>query len=145
MIADVLTVPLPVFDTPGGQVRHALKASAAGFAGFGEAYFSELLPGSVKAWKRHWRMTCNLVGVLGEVRVQVLDLRPDSPSAGASLQCRLGPQHGVRLVLPPGVWFGLQGMDQGPSLVLNIASIEHDPSEAESAPLDDPRFRHLPW
>lgn len=145
MIAGVQLVPLRAFATPGGEVRHALKASAPGFAGFGEAYLSEVQPGAIKAWKLHRRMVCNLVGALGEVRVQILDLRPGSSSHGHAWSCLLGPVHAQRLVLPPGLWFGLQGTGASINLVLNVASIEHDPSEAEAAALDDPRFAGLTW
>lgn len=145
MIDGVQLVPLRVIPTPGGEVRHALKANAPGFAGFGEAYFSELRPGAIKAWKLHRHMVCNLVGAAGEVRVQLLDLRPGSATHGADQSCLLGPLHAQRLVLPPGLWFGLQGRGVGLNLVLNIASIAHDPAEAESAALDDPRFCGLPW
>lgn len=145
MIEGVQLVRLRAFATPGGEVRHVLKASAPGFAGFGEAYVSEVQPGAIKAWKLHRRMVCNLVGVVGEVRVQILDLRPDSATLGAAQSCLLGPLQAQRLVLPPGLWFGLQGRGTDVNLVLNIASIEHDPVEAESAALDDPRFRGLPW
>ena len=37
-----------------------MKCVDPGFEGFGEVYFSSVLQGLVKAWKRHSRMTLNL-------------------------------------------------------------------------------------
>ena len=36
-----------------------------------------------------------------------------------------------------GIWFGFQGLCTSPSLVLNIASISHDPNEVERCSLSD--------
>ena len=38
------------------------------YEGFGEVYFSELRPKSIKAWKYHYKMTLNLIVPLGEVK-----------------------------------------------------------------------------
>ena len=63
--------PLRRIDTPAGPVLHALKASEPAFQGFGEAYFTAVGRGQVKAWKRHRRMVSNLVVPVGEVRSAV--------------------------------------------------------------------------
>ena len=46
--AGLLFTPLRRIPTANGEVRHGLRASDVGFAGFGEAYFSEVLPGAIK-------------------------------------------------------------------------------------------------
>ena len=45
----------------GGDVLHCLKNNEKSFKNFGEAYFSFIDKGYVKAWKRHLRMRMNLV------------------------------------------------------------------------------------
>jgi dTDP-4-dehydrorhamnose 3,5-epimerase len=111
----------------GGDVWHAMKNSDAGYSGFGEAYFSWVNPGVVKAWKRHLRMTMNLLVPVGCVRFVFWD--------GLSATMReenIGPESRyVRLTIPAGIWFGFQGRSSSPSLVLNLASIIHDPLEVE--------------
>ena len=52
----------------GGNVLHALKASEKEFHGFEEAYFSTIEINKIKAWKRHLRMTMNLIVPVGEVQ-----------------------------------------------------------------------------
>jgi dTDP-4-dehydrorhamnose 3,5-epimerase len=111
-----------------------LKASDAGFAGFGEAYFSSVERGAVKGWKRHARMTLNLVVPIGEIRFLVVD-----EASGARRAFHLTPDRSEaygRLTVPPGRWMAFGGVGEGLNLLLNIASIEHDPSEAENRPLD---------
>ena len=114
-----------------GDILHAMKASSAGFAGFGEAYFTTVLPGAVKGWKRHREMTLNLVVAAGRVRFVVV-------ADGAAPQAFvLGPDgaHG-RLTVPPGYWMAFQGLAAGPSLVLNLADVAHRSEETENRDLD---------
>ena len=42
MIKDVVITNLNIINTPGGNVKHAMKKSDNGFEGFGEAYFSHI-------------------------------------------------------------------------------------------------------
>jgi dTDP-4-dehydrorhamnose 3,5-epimerase len=133
----VLFTPLRRIPTPGGDVRHGLKASDASFAGFGEAYFSSVEGGAVKGWKRHTRMTLNLVVPVGEVRFLVCS------DSGERRAYQLSPDRAEgygRLTVPPGLWMAFGGVGGGLNLLLNVASIEHDPAEAESRPLDA-----MPW
>lgn len=129
---DILVTPLKQVAVAGGDVWHAMKRSDTGFTDFGEAYFSWVNPGVVKAWKRHMRMTMNLLVPVGRVRFVFWD--------GSSTRLReeiIGPEaRYVRLTIPAGIWFGFQGRSQAASLVLNLASIEHDPLEVERLDVD---------
>lgn len=134
----VTLTPLRRIRTPGGDVLHALKDVDPGFAGFGEAYFTTIEAGAVKGWKRHRRMVMNLVVPSGAVRFvihdqdvvdeedafQTIDLSPDGPDSYA------------RLSVQPGLWMAFAGLGSGLNLVLNLASIRHDPEEADNQPLD---------
>jgi dTDP-4-dehydrorhamnose 3,5-epimerase len=137
-LVDIQLTPLARIATPGGDVMHAMKQSDAGFAGFGEAYFSWVAAGAVKAWKRHTRMTMNLVVPLGQVRFV---FRAVSPQGGEEFRSEtIGDGRYARITLPPGIWFGFQGMGATPSLVLNMASISHDPTEVERMAVSDVQF-----
>ncbi len=133
MITGLLFTPLRRIATPKGEVRHALRASDAGFAGFGEAYFTEILPGETKGWKRHRRMTMNLVVVCGTVRFIVRD------DAGACAVHEVSVE-GVapygRLTVPPGLWMAFHGLGAGSNLLMNLASLPHDPDEADTAAVE---------
>ncbi len=124
--------PLRRIATFGGDVLHALKASEPEYAGFGEAYFSLIAAGAVKGWKRHRRMTMALTVPHGRVRFAVRD---DGGAAEAFILSPAADEH-ARLTVRPGLWMAFQGLAEGESVVLNLASLEHDAAEADTAPLD---------
>lgn len=138
MLDRILLTPLRVIDVPGGPVMHGMKRTDPGFAGFGEAYFSCIDPGEVKGWKRHNQMTLNFVVPHGQVRVVVVD--------EAAVACRAftlsasDTQDYGRLTIPPGLWVAFGGLGSSRSIMTNLASLLHDPAEADSVTLD--RF---PW
>ena len=132
---DIIITPLARIATVGGDVLHALKKSDAGYAGFGEAYFSWVDAGSVKAWKRHTRMAMNVVVPVGQVRfVFRLD------GADKFRIEEIGVDRYVRITVPPGIWFGFQGLAAPQSLVLNLASIPHDSNEVERLALSEIKY-----
>lgn len=132
---DILITPLARIETVGGDVLHAMKQSDAGYAGFGEAYFSWVAVGAVKAWKRHTRMTMNVVVPVGQVRfVFCLDGTDEFRIE------EIGVDRYARLTVPCGIWFGFQGLAEPESLVLNIADIPHDPDEVERLALSDIKY-----
>jgi dTDP-4-dehydrorhamnose 3,5-epimerase len=142
MIDGVRLTPLKQIATPNGDVYHAMKQSDPGYNGFGEAYFSSIKPGTVKAWKRHRRMTLNVVVPVGAIRFVVHDDRAESPTASETWSIVLSLQNYCRLTIPPGLWFGFQGVAADDSMLLNLADIEHSPDEGEQRALSSFSF---PW
>ena len=138
-IRDILVTPLRRVDTIGGDVLHGIKQSDPGYAGFGEAYFSWVSVDAVKAWKRHTQMTMNVVVPVGKVRF--VFQRVNSEDVEELRVEEIGEDRYVRLTVPPGIWFGFQGLGTPQSLVMNIASIPHDPNEVERMLLSDINYK----
>lgn len=137
LIDGVVLTPLRMIPTPGGDVWHGMKRTDPGYAGFGEAYFSTITPQAIKPWKRHLRMTLNLVVPVGEIRFVLHDERENSPSFGQTQTVRLSREHNYqRLTVPPGVWMAFRGESASTSILLNIADLLHDPDEAERGTLE---------
>ncbi len=137
-LAAILLTPLSRIATTGGDVLHVMKQSDAGFAGFGEAYCSWVSAGAVKAWKRHMRMTMNVVVPVGQVRFV---FRSIDANGGDEFRVEeVGIDRYARITVPPGIWFGFQGLCTPQSLVLNIASIPHDPTEVERLALSEVKY-----
>ena len=134
-LADIIVTPLLRIETTGGDVLHAMKQNDVGYTGFGEAYFSWVSAGAVKAWKRHTRMTMNLVVPVGQVRFVFRCVNADGVEEFRVED--IGVDRYARLTVPPGIWAGFQGLSTHQSLVLNIASIPHDPNEVERLALSD--------
>ena len=121
---DIVVTPLARIPTSGGDVMHAMKSSGAGYAGFGEAYFSWIASGLIKAWKRHSRMTMNIVVPVGRVRfVFHLD------GAEAFRVEEIGVDRYVRLSVPPGIWFVYLRLAEPQSMVIIIAIYPHNPNK----------------
>ncbi len=134
MIKDVVITHLDVIDTPGGNVMHAMKETSVGYAGFGEAYFSWVDEGAIKAWKRHKNMTLNLVAPVGEIKFVLFDDRDVSNTRFQEII--ISRKNYCRLTVPPMVWMGFQGLSNDGSMLLNIANIEHDASEVDRLEID---------
>ena len=135
--------PLKVITTPGGPVMHMLRPDSPllpDFSkGFGEIYFSEVLPGHVKAWKRHTRQTQHFAVPSGLLKIVMYDDRPDSETRGVLCELALGrPEHYGLLRIPVNVWYGFTAMGDAPALICNCADIPHDPTEGQRLPVNDP-------
>ena len=137
MIAGVLFTSLSILETKGGDVLHAMKSGDPGFSGFGESYFSTIKPGAIKGWKLHNEMVLNLVVPVGCIRFVIFDNRKGSKTEGEFGDFVLSRKNYGRLTVPPELWVGFQGIDAKDSLLLNIASIPHDPDECESKKLNE--------
>lgn len=128
---EILVTPLKQVFHPKGDIFHAMKQSSPGYAGFGEAYFTTVHCGEVKGWKQHTKMQMNLVVPVGKVRFYLHD-----EHTGKTTQYELGTENYARLTVPAGYWMAFTGLGQDLNLVLNLASIEHDPAEAINVPLE---------
>ncbi|MFW5625378.1 MAG: dTDP-4-dehydrorhamnose 3,5-epimerase, partial [Campylobacter hyointestinalis] len=63
----VILTPLKQIYNPKGNIFHAMKNSDIGYLGFGEAYFSTIDQNKIKGWKKHTKMTLNLIVPIGEI------------------------------------------------------------------------------
>ncbi len=122
-----------------GAVLHHMRNDAPEFTAFGECYFSEMVPGAVKAWKRHRKQTQNLAVPIGRVRFVIYDDRESSPTHGGLQVMELGrPDNYRRLHIPLGLWYGFTCLGDRPALIANCADLPHDPKDAELRPENDP-------
>jgi dTDP-4-dehydrorhamnose 3,5-epimerase len=143
-IAGVRFVPLRRIDDDRGSVMHMLKSTDEWFVDFGEVYFSTVLSGAVKAWRRHTRMTTNLAVPVGNVRVLLVDDRNDSATSGCADDLSVGDDNYGLLVIPPLVWSGFFNDSSSTALVVNCASLPHDPAEVDRRDADDSHMPR-PW
>lgn len=138
LIDGVTTTELRQISDERGAVLHMLRNDAPEFTRFGECYFSEVLPGAVKAWKRHRIQTQNLAVPVGRMRVVIYDDREDSATRGHVQVMELGrPDAYLRLQIPPGLWYGFASVGDKPALLVNCADLPHDPAESEQRPIDN--------
>ena len=122
--------PLKRFYLEDGDVLHALKKSDNEFNGFEEAYFSTIKSNKIKAWKRHFKMTMNLIVPVGRVQFNFYDKREITLN-----NIIVGEENYSRITVPPMIWFGFKGLSSTTSFILNISNMPHDPLEVERKPL----------
>jgi len=127
----VILTPLKQIYHPKGDVFHGMKKSDVGFAGFGEAYFSIINQDDIKGWKKHTEMTLNLVVIVGEIKFVVYD-----EETKEFFSVTLSQKNYQRLTVKPNLWMAFQGIGEY-NMLLNLASLEHDASEAISIDLSE--------
>ncbi len=141
LIDGVRLTPLKHISVPKGDIYHALKCTDDGYAGFGEAYFSEIEHGEIKGWKRHNRMTLNIVVIKGEIGFVIYDDRKDSATRGEFMDIRLSPADNyLRLTVAPGLWMAFYGIGNGKSILMDVIPEPHDPLEADRKEISEIQY-----
>ena len=107
-----------------GNVMHALKKKDFRNWNFAEAYFSKIKFGKVKAWRKHLKMTLNLVVPIGRVKFVFYSYQNRRFKV-----IEIGEKKYCRITVPPKIWFGFKGMGKAESIILNLTNILHDPKE----------------
>ena len=131
----IISSPLEVVSVKGGDVKRAIRSDDLGFISFGEAYFSQVLKNSIKAWKMHTQMHMNLIVPIGSVGFVFFE-----ETSGLYQTNIIGESNYQRLTVPPGIWFGFKGLGNIDSLLLNVASICHNPREVRRKDLNAINF-----
>ena len=140
LIEGVVVQPLRRIVDARGSVMHMLRADSPLFSRFGEVYFSSVLPGVVKAWKRHLLMTQHFAVPVGSIRLALYDDRGGSSTSGVLQVLEIGEENYSLVIIPPLVWYGFQGISAMPALVANLTDLPHDPGEAERLDQADARL-----
>ena len=136
-IEGVIIQPLMQIAGNRGSVLHMMRRDSKLFKQFGEVYFSEILSGKVKAWKRHKQQTQNLTVPVNNIRLVIYDNRPSSRTHGNIVEYKLGRPDHYRLVhIPPMLWYGFQAFGDETALIVNCTDQPHDPEDTELLPAD---------
>ena len=130
----VILTPLKQIYNPKGDIFHAMKKSDNGFSGFGEAYFSTIYLNDIKGWKKHTEMTLNIVVVVGEIEFVVYN-----ENNKEFFNVNISQNNYQRLTVKSGLWMAFRGLSES-SILLNIASIEHNQNESINISLDDIKY-----
>ena len=137
-IEGVLNIELREMADELGSVLHMLRSDAPDFVKFGECYFSEVVPGAIKAWKLHREQTQNIAVPIGRIRLVIYDDRVGSGTRGNLQTLELGrPEAYRRVQIPPGLWYGFSCIGDKPALLANCADLPHNPNESIRKPAFD--------
>lgn len=100
-------------------------------------YQSRLFPGAIGAWSCHTKTVDRVFVNQGHLKVVLFDGREESPTFGKVSELFVGDARPTFLVIPVGVWHGLQNLGSSDALVLNY------PTNAYR--YDDPDHWRLPY
>ena len=130
----IILTPLKQIYHPKGDILHAMKKSDTGFNGFGEAYFSTINKGEIKGWKKHTKMTLNLIVPIGRIEFVIYDEKTKE-----FFSVVLSKKNYQRLTVKPSLWMAFRGLGEY-NMLLNIADMEHDPDEAVGKELSEIKY-----
>lgn len=122
-------VPLRVIKSDKGNIYKGVSIYDDEFKSFGEAYFSSIFKNEIKGWKKHKKMTCNLIVISGEVKFVTFNTKTKSFK---SFTC--SKSNYSKIIIEPEIWFAFKGL-KSENILLNIADIPHDPSESDTMQL----------
>jgi dTDP-4-dehydrorhamnose 3,5-epimerase len=100
-------------------------------------YQSRLFPGAIGAWSCHMKTIDRLFVNQGHLKVVLYDGREESATFGRIMELHAGDARPAFLLLPIGVWHGLQNLGATDALVLNCPSRAYD--------YEDPDHYRLPF
>ena len=96
-------------------------------------YQSRLFPGAIGAWSCHSQE----VAAGADRQIVLYDGREESPTFKRVMELHVGDARPAFLVLPPGIWHGLQNLGAADALLLNFPSRGYD--------YEDPDHWRLPY
>ena len=120
----IKVTPLKIIRLSTGNIMHALNKNELKNQTFGEAYFSKIKSGKIKAWKYHLKMILNLVVPHGKVKFVFYSQKDRNFRV-----IEIGGKKYLRLTVPPKIWFGFKGISKHESIILNVTNIKHSPKE----------------
>lgn len=127
----VIVNKLRKINHPKGDILKVIKKSDKSFSSFGEVYFSKINQASIKGWKKHKRMHLNLVVPIGEVKFVIYNEKSKK-----FFSINISEKNNKRLTVKAGLWVAFRGVGKY-NVLLNIASIEHDPKEILNLNIDE--------
>ena len=96
----------PDWEVAEGSVQHMIHVA--------------LLPGAISAWHLHEQQTDHIFVVGGHVRLALFDAREGSATQGRVEVLHLSAMRPQLVVVPPGLWHGLQSLGPEAGCFINF-------------------------
>ena len=137
MIEGIKITPLKQIEDERGKVMHMLRNDSKTFTKFGEIYFSTVYTNKIKGWHLHGKMTLNYAVVLGEIKLVVYDVRPNSKTKEQVQEFFLSQKNYKLVSVPPFIWNGFMGIGNKTAIVANCADLPYDDTEIKRKSASD--------
>jgi len=141
-IKDVIITELKVIKDDRGKVMHMMRNDSSVFKSFGEIYFSTIYKDAIKAWHLHKEATLNYACVSGRVKLVLYDDRFDSSTKSTYEEIILTPEKYFLISIPPNIWNGFKGLDEGESIIANCLNLPHNEKEMVREDPNSKKFQY---
>ena len=125
----------PIHDERG-KLMEILRCDDTFFQKFGQVYLTTVYPGVVKAWHHHKKQTDHFCCVRGMMKVALYDPREGSLTRGEVNEFFLGEDNPMLLVIPPGVYHGMKGVDTEQAYLINCPTEPYNHAEPDEYRID---------
>jgi len=107
-----------------------------------QIYQSRLYPGAIGAWSCHMKNVDRLFINQGNVKLVLFDGRENSPTFRRINEYHVGDARPAMMVIPIGVWHGLQNLGAADALMLNFPTRSYDYQDPDHyrLPFDTPEI-----
>lgn len=138
-IDGVVSTSVPNIVTGNGVTCDAFRADRDGGGnGAEQVLVVTLRPRAISAWHCHERQTDRVAVVQGSIRLVLYDARDGSATRGTIQVHLLAPTRPTLVAVPPGVWHGLQNLEDAPAIFVNVfdRAYRHDDPDEWRLPVD---------
>ena len=109
-----------------GYLTEVWRAEWDAEATVAQVFQALLEPQGISAWHVHQRATDRLFANYGLLKIVLFDARAGSPTERRINVFRCGTVRPMLIVVPPGVWHGVQNLGPTPALLLNLPDRAYD-------------------
>ena len=129
-MSDIKIRQLSIIGNNKGDVLKGFLKSENRDIDIKEVYFSEINPNEIKAWKKHKKMTSNLIAVKGEIKIVI-------QKKDKSFITEIISKKNYKMVsIPPNFWFGFKCTGSEVGMLVNISNEEHDDLESDQLDIE---------
>ena len=124
---------LNIFKDERGFVKHGLKFNNNDCFGIREVYFSNVVYGAYKGWKKHHKMVLNLIVIEGEILFYIAN-----NDFSEFKDITLSSDDSYRLTIMPNQWVAFTSLIKPSSTIINIANLTNTEDITDSTPFFNP-------
>ena len=124
------TKKIKIIKNSKGNILKGIDKNNKYFLGFGELYFSWIKKNSIKAWKRHNKITSIFIVPVGHVKFVLFE-------NGKFKSYIIGESKYKILRIRPNTWYGFKGISKNNNLILSLINQVHNDKEMDRMNLND--------
>ena len=111
-------------------------------SGVDQVYQAVLEPNEISAWHAHRVTTDRLFASHGQMKIVLYDAREDSGTFDVVNQFQYGTVRPAMVVVPPGVWHGVQNTSSSVSTLINLVdrAYNYEQPDHYRLPMDSPKI-----